>query len=87
MPILFGISKKWLAAKSHLWNMPESTCDAYLESVREQCYTMPIEGVRWVQRALDLSLSISDTARTEKIVQFMFEFHDRISERVNVPLV
>jgi lysyl-tRNA synthetase class 1 len=55
-------------------------CDAYLESVREGRYTMPIEGVHWIQRSLDLSLSINDHARTEKIVQFMFEFHDRISD-------
>jgi hypothetical protein len=55
-------------------------CDAYLESVKEQRYTMPIEGVRWVQRALDLSLSINDTTRTGNIVEFMFEFHDRISD-------
>ncbi|HET9377525.1 MAG TPA: DUF4209 domain-containing protein [Chthoniobacterales bacterium] len=54
--------------------------DAYLESARQQRYTMPIEGVHWAQRALDLSLSINDNIRTGNIVQFMFEFHDRISD-------
>jgi hypothetical protein len=55
-------------------------CDAYLESVKEHRYTMPIEGVHWAQRALDLSLSINDTVRSGNIVQFMFELHDLISD-------
>jgi hypothetical protein len=54
--------------------------DAYLESVKQRCYTMPIEGVHWVQRALDLSICVNDSARSGSIVSFMFEFHNRIAD-------
>jgi hypothetical protein len=41
--------KKIVASERPSVEYARIACDAYLESVREQRYTMPIEGVRWVR--------------------------------------
>jgi hypothetical protein len=53
--------------------------DAYLVASRERLYTMEIEGVNWLTRALSLSLSIRDTERTKLVVARMFEFYDEVA--------
>jgi hypothetical protein len=51
--------------------------DGYLLATRERLYTMEIEAVGWLKRALGLSLSIRDTERTKLVVTPMFEFYDQ----------
>jgi len=53
--------------------------DAYLVASRERLYTMEIEGVNWLKRALSLSLSIRNTERTKLVVARMFEFYDEVA--------
>jgi hypothetical protein len=53
--------------------------DAYLVASRERLYTMEIEGVNRLKRALSLSLSIRDTERTKLVVARMFEFYDAVA--------
>ena len=52
--------------------------EAYLEATSAGLYTIDIEGVQWLRRALDLSLAISDTQRAQSVVKLMFEFYDRV---------
>lgn len=53
--------------------------DAYVEATQKALYPMDIEGVQWLQRALSLSLKIRDRHRKDKVVEFMFEFYDRVA--------
>jgi hypothetical protein len=53
--------------------------DAYLVASRERLYTMEIEGVHCLTRALSLSLSIRDTERTKMVVARMFKFYDQVA--------
>jgi hypothetical protein len=53
--------------------------DAYLVASRDRQYTMEIEGVNWLKRALSLSLSIRNTERTKLVVDRMFEFYDEVA--------
>jgi len=52
--------------------------DAYVEATATNLYTIDIEGVQWLQRALDLSLAINDEERASHIVNVMFQFYDRV---------
>jgi hypothetical protein len=52
--------------------------DAYVEATAASLYTIDIEGVKSLQRALDLSLAIHDKQRAQGTVKFMFEFYDRV---------
>jgi lysyl-tRNA synthetase class 1 len=54
--------------------------DSYLGAADGKLYPMEIVGVQWLGRALDLSLSINDNDRTGRVVEFMFEFYDRIAQ-------
>jgi len=54
--------------------------DSYLKAADEKLYPMEVVGIRWLGRALDLSLSISDADRTKRAVEFMFEFYDRVAQ-------
>lgn len=54
--------------------------DAYLESTDRKFYSMEVMGIQWLGRALDLSRSINDSERTRRIVDFMFEFYDRVAQ-------
>lgn len=53
--------------------------DAYLLTTRERLYTMEIEAVNWLKRALSLSLTIRDAERTQLVVARMFEFYDQVA--------
>jgi hypothetical protein len=54
--------------------------DSYLAATDSKLYQMDVMGIQWLERALDLSRSINDEARTKRIVAYMFEFYDRIAE-------
>jgi len=54
--------------------------DSYLKAADEKLYPMEVIGIQWLGRALDLSLSINDSDRTKRVVEFMFEFYDRIAQ-------
>jgi hypothetical protein len=54
--------------------------DSYLEAADKKFYPMQIVGIQWLGRALDLSRSINDPERTKGIVDFMFEFYDRVAQ-------
>lgn len=54
--------------------------DSYLKAADEKLYPMEVVGIQWLGRALDLSLSINDPERTRRVVEFMFEFYDRVAQ-------
>ena len=51
--------------------------DSYLEAANLRLYPMAIEGVGWLGRALNLSISISDRARQRRTVEAIFDFYDK----------
>jgi lysyl-tRNA synthetase class 1 len=54
--------------------------DSYVKAADGKLYPMEVFGVQWLGRALDLSLSINDSDRTKRVVEFMFEFYDRVAK-------
>jgi uncharacterized protein DUF4209 len=54
--------------------------DSYLEATDRKFYTMEVNGIDWLGRALDLSRSLSDPHRIKSVVNFMFEFYERIAQ-------
>jgi len=54
--------------------------DSYVAAADSKLYQMDVMGIQWLERALDLARSINDEARTNKVVDFLFEFYDRIAE-------
>jgi hypothetical protein len=54
--------------------------DAYLEATEKRLYTMDIEAVGWLRRALDLSLKLKDAERTKRVVDSMLTFNERVAE-------
>ena len=54
--------------------------DAYLESADRKFYSREVMGIQWLDRALDLARFINDTDRIERVVDFMFEFYDRVAQ-------
>jgi hypothetical protein len=54
--------------------------DSYLEGAEKKHYSMEMFGIQWIRRALTLSLSIKDTERTKRVIEFMFEFYDRVEQ-------
>lgn len=54
--------------------------DSYLRAADGKLYPMEIVGIQWLGRALDLSVSINDDDRTKRVVEFMFEFYDRVAQ-------
>ena len=54
--------------------------DSYLKAADEKLYPMEIVGIQWLGRALDLSLSINDADHTRRVVEFMFEFYERVAQ-------
>jgi hypothetical protein len=71
--------KQAIAKERPSHEFAEMAIDAYLVASRERLYTMEIEAVNWLQRALSLSLSIRDTERTKLVVACMFEFYDQVA--------
>jgi lysyl-tRNA synthetase class 1 len=55
--------------------------DSYLAAADQGLYAMEVCGIQWVGRALDLSVSIDDTERIKRVVEFMFEFYGRVAKR------
>ncbi len=54
--------------------------DSYLRAADRKLYPIEVVGIQWLGRALDLSLSINDEDRTKRVVEFMFEFYDRVAQ-------
>jgi hypothetical protein len=54
--------------------------DSYLEAADKKFYTMEVNGIQWLGRALDLARSINDQDRAKRVVDFMFEFYDRVAQ-------
>lgn len=54
--------------------------DSYLRAADEKLYPMEVVGIQWLGRALDLSRLINDAGRTDRVVEFMFEFYDRVAQ-------
>src|SRR5262249_17346867 len=54
--------------------------DSYLEAADKKRYSMEMFGIQWLRRALNLSLTIHDTERTKRVIEFMFEFYDRVEQ-------
>jgi lysyl-tRNA synthetase class 1 len=62
---------------------PSHTCaqqaiDAYIDATQKSLYTMDMEAVGWLNRALSLSLSINDKQRVEKVISAVFEYYDKV---------
>jgi hypothetical protein len=54
--------------------------DSYLEAADKKFYTMEVNGIDWLGRALDLSRSINDSDRIRNVVNFMFKFYERVAQ-------
>jgi hypothetical protein len=54
--------------------------DSYLDAANQERYPMEVVGIQWLDRALDLSRSINDQERIKRVVDFMFEFYDRVAQ-------
>jgi Domain of unknown function (DUF4209) len=54
--------------------------DAYLEAADMKFYPIEMFGIGWLGRALDLALSVNDADRANGLVEFMFEFYDRVAQ-------
>jgi hypothetical protein len=52
--------------------------DAYVESTTKRLYPMDIEGVGWLKRALNLSLSIGDKGRQKQVIHLMFALYGEV---------
>lgn len=52
--------------------------DAYITAAEQQFYTMDIEGLGWLRRALNLSLSIDDKERQRQVVNSIFALYDKV---------
>jgi lysyl-tRNA synthetase class 1 len=62
---------------------PEYACiaiDSYREATDKKFYPMEVDGIQWLERALHLTLSINDSERKNRLVEFMFEFYDRVAQ-------
>jgi hypothetical protein len=59
---------------------PRIAIDSYLEATEKKLYSIEINGIHWLERALDLSRSIKDSARSKRVVDSMFEFYDRVAD-------
>jgi Domain of unknown function (DUF4209) len=62
------------------YEFAQTAIDAYLEATDKKRYTMDIEAVGWLRRALDLSLSIGDQERSRQVAESMFAFYDRVAD-------
>lgn len=51
--------------------------DSYLNATEKQLFTMVMEGVGWLQRALNLSLSIKDSRRAERVTAAILAFGEK----------
>ena len=58
--------------------------DAYVEATDRTRFTMDIEPVTWLGRALDLSLSLGDGARGTSVVRAIFGFYDAVATPQNI---
>jgi hypothetical protein len=54
--------------------------DAYDESIKRHQYKMAIEGVGWLQRAFEVSLSLGDEDRAKRIVASVFGFYEVVAK-------
>jgi len=58
--------------------------DAYLDATEKRRYKMDFEGVSWLRRTLDLSLSLNDQERTQRVVAAIFGFYDAVAKPQHV---
>jgi len=54
--------------------------DAYAEATKRELFKMPIEGVGWLRRALQLSLTLRDENRTKQVIAAIFDFYDAVAQ-------
>ncbi len=71
--------KKAIAGQAPSFQFAQNAIDAYIEATNQRRFTMEIEAVQWLRRALDLSLSLRDTARSKRIIQTILEFNDGVA--------
>jgi Domain of unknown function (DUF4209) len=53
---------------------------AYLDATNKRLYTMDIEAVWWLKRALSLSLSLGNEEMTRTVVESILKFRDKVAE-------
>jgi Domain of unknown function (DUF4209) len=71
--------KKVITGEAPSHQFAQIAIDAYLEAANQRRFTMEIEAVDWLRRALDLSLSLRDMARSKRVVQAIFDFCDAVA--------
>lgn len=71
--------KRAIAKQAPSVQFAQIAIDSYIEATTQRCFTMEIEAVEWLRRALDLSLSLNDTVRSKRVVQTIFEFNDIVA--------
>ena len=53
--------------------------DAYIEAA-ELSYKLVVQPIHYIERALELALSIGDEERIRRVVDAMFDLHDRVAQ-------
>jgi hypothetical protein len=63
--------------------------DAYGESTKRRLYRTEMDGVEWLQRAFEISLSLGDKERAKQIIVVLFDFYDAVAlpKRIGVWIV
>src|SRR5579859_7602137 len=72
--------KKLIAGEPPSPDFARLASDSYLAATQNGLFTMDIEGVHWLRRALALSLKLGDNDRTKRIVDFIIEFCEKNGE-------
>jgi len=69
--------KRLITKQRPSYEYAQIAIDAYVEATQKKLCTSNIEGVQWLNRALDLSLSLNDKNRKTQVVDAMFEFYEK----------
>lgn len=72
--------KQAVAGKRPSHEFALTAIDAYDESTNQRFYKVEMEGVGWLRRAFELSLSLGDKERTKRIIASFFSFYDVVAK-------
>ncbi len=71
--------KRVITAERPSHEFAQMAIDSYITAADTHRYTHHIEGVQWLRRALDLSLSMRDTARAGHVVDAILRLYDAVA--------
>lgn len=78
--LVWDLKGKITQQRAGLHEYAQMAMAAYLDATSKHLYTMEIQGVWWLNRALSLSLKLRDERATQQVVASILEFRDRVAE-------